>query len=39
MEWLPIRAAFSSGGYTMKQLGAFFGLRYTSVSRIVNSTE
>ena len=32
-----IRAAFSSGGYTMKQIGGFFGLHYTSISRIVNS--
>ena len=31
-----IRAAFSSGGYTMKQIGVFFGLHYTSISRIVN---
>lgn len=34
-----IRAAFSSGGYTMKQIGSFFGLHYTSVSRIINSAE
>ncbi|MEO1885777.1 MAG: transposase [Methyloprofundus sp.] len=32
-----IRAAFSSGGYTMKQIGSYFGLHYTSVSRIINS--
>ena len=34
-----IRAAFNSGGYTMKQIGSFFDLHYTSVSRIVNSTK
>jgi hypothetical protein len=34
-----IRAAFSSGGYTMKQIGSFFGLHYTSVSRIINSVK
>jgi len=32
-----IRVAFSSGGYTMKQIGSYFGLHYTSVSRIINS--
>jgi len=32
-----IRVAFKSGGYTMKQIGSYFGLHYTSVSRIVNS--
>jgi REP element-mobilizing transposase RayT len=31
-----IRAAFNSGGYTMKAIGEYFGLHYTSVSRIVN---
>ena len=31
-----IRLAFSSGGYTMKQIGGFFELHYTSISRIVN---
>ena len=34
-----IRVAFSSGGYTMKQIGSYFGLHYTSVSRIINSTK
>jgi len=34
-----IREAFSSGGYTMKQIGVFFGLHYSSVSRIINSTK
>jgi REP element-mobilizing transposase RayT len=30
-----IRAAFNSGGYTMKEVGEYFKLHYTSVSRIV----
>jgi REP element-mobilizing transposase RayT len=30
-----IRAAFNSGGYTMKQIGEYFKLHYTSISRIV----
>ena len=30
-----IRAAFNSGGYTMKAIGEYFNLHYTSVSRIV----
>ncbi len=30
-----IQSAFASGGYTMAQLAAHFGLHYTSVSRIV----
>jgi len=34
-----IKAAFNSGGYTMKQIGSFFGLHYTSISRIINSTK
>ena len=34
-----IRAAFNSGGYTMKELGEYFKLHYTSVSRIVNQAE
>ncbi len=33
-----IRAEFNSGGYTMKVIGEYFGLHYTSVSRIVNHT-
>jgi hypothetical protein len=31
-----IKAAFNSGGFTMKEIGDYFGLHYTSVSRIVN---
>mgnify|MGYP000241010582 CR=1 FL=1 len=34
-----IRVAFNSGGYTMKQIGSYFGLHYTSVSRIINSVK
>jgi len=34
-----IRVAFKSGGYTMKQIGSYFGLHYTSVSRIINSVK
>jgi hypothetical protein len=33
-----IKAAFDSGGYTMKVIGEYFGLHYTSISRIVNHT-
>jgi hypothetical protein len=29
-----IRAAYASGGYTLAQIGAHFGLHYASVSRI-----
>ena len=32
-----IRVAFASGAYTMKAIGNYYGLHYTSVSRIVNS--
>ncbi len=31
-----IRAAYESGGYTMKALATYFGLHYTSISRIIN---
>ncbi|WP_038172819.1 REP-associated tyrosine transposase [Vibrio pacinii] len=31
-----IEAAFSSGGYTQKQLGQYFGLHYSRISRIVS---
>jgi len=31
-----IRAAFNSGGFTMKEIGEYFDLHYTSISRIVN---
>jgi putative transposase len=29
-----IAAAYASGGYTLKEIGAFFGLHYAQVSRI-----
>lgn len=32
-----IRVAFGTGRYTMKQIGSYFDLHYTSVSRIINS--
>ena len=32
-----IREAFNSGGYTMKQIGSYFRLHYTTVGRIINS--
>jgi len=31
-----IQAAYESGGYTMKTLATYFGLHYTSISRIIN---
>ena len=34
-----ITAAYASGGYTMGQLAEYFGLHYTSVSRIVKQQE
>lgn len=34
-----IRVAFKSGGYTMKEIGEYFKLHYTSISRIVNQGE
>lgn len=33
---LAICAAFSSGSYTMKEIGEYFNLHYTSISRIIN---
>ncbi len=33
---LAMRAAYQSGGYTMKDLAHYFGLHYSSVSRIIN---
>lgn len=32
-----IKLAHSTGGYSMKQLGDYFGLHYSRISRIVNS--
>ncbi|MCB1875421.1 MAG: transposase [Chromatiales bacterium] len=34
-----IAAAYASGGYTMKEIGAHFGLHYSQVSRIIRSIE
>lgn len=33
-----IRKAFDSGGYGLKAIGEHFGLHYSRVSRIVNTT-
>jgi hypothetical protein len=33
----PIATAYASGGYTLKQIGAYFGLHYARVSRIVRA--
>jgi len=30
-----IAAAYASGGYTLKEIGAYFGLHYAHVSRLV----
>ncbi|MBP3974042.1 MarR family winged helix-turn-helix transcriptional regulator [Pseudoxanthomonas spadix] len=32
-------AAYRSGGYSMKEIGAYFGLHYSTVSRIVRAGE
>ena len=32
-----IAAAYASGGYTMKEIGDYFGLHYSMVSRTVKS--
>jgi len=34
-----IKAAFNSGGFTMKVIAEYFGLHYTSISRIVNRSK
>ena len=31
-----LKLAYASGGYTMKELGNYFGLHYSRVSRIIN---
>jgi transposase len=31
-----IKKAYATGGYTLKQIAAHFGLHYSTVSRIVN---
>lgn len=32
-----LKLAYASGGYTMKELGSYFNLHYSRVSRIINS--
>ena len=32
---IAIKKAYESGGYTLKEIGLFFGLHYSRVSRIV----
>ncbi len=34
-----IRAAYASGGYTLNEIGQYFGLHYSRVSRIVKSAD
>lgn len=34
-----IAAAYASGGYTLKEIGAHFGLHYATVSRLVSNTK
>jgi len=38
-ENVAITKAFLSGGYTLKEIGAYFGKHYTTVSRIVKRNE
>ena len=38
-EHTAITAAFLSGGYTMKEIGDYFGKHYTTISRIVKLNE
>jgi len=38
-EHKAITAAFLSGGYTMKEIGDYFGKHYTTISRIVKLNE
>ena len=32
-----LKLAYASGGYSMKELGDYFGLHYSRVSKIINS--
>ena len=32
-------AAYASGGYTMEEVGDYFGLHYSRVSRVVQAAE
>jgi DNA-directed RNA polymerase specialized sigma subunit len=34
-----IATAYASGGYTLKEIGAYFGLHYARVSRIVQAAK
>jgi len=34
-----IYSAFASGGYKMKEIGEYFGLHYSSISKIVKEME
>ena len=34
-----IMTAFSSGGYSMKEIGGYFGLHYSWVSRVIKNNE
>ena len=34
-----IELAYSSGGYSLKEIGDYFGLHYTSISRIVRNAQ
>ncbi len=38
-ENIAIKEAYMSGGYTMKQIGKYFGKHYTTVSRIIKRLE
>jgi len=31
--------AYQSGGYSMKEVGAYFGVHYSSVSKIIKQAE
>lgn len=32
-----IQKAFASGGYNMKEIGDYFGVHYSEISRVVNA--
>jgi hypothetical protein len=36
---IAIKEAYLSGGYTMKDIGEYFGMHYTTVSRIIKRYE
>jgi len=35
---IAIASAYASGGYTMREIGDYFGLHYSRVSKIVRAT-